>query len=188
MELRYSDFKLEDLFACQVGDVDIQQKHMNGNGHFVVNSGATETGIKGKSDIPARVFASNTITVDMFGLAFFRNYEYKMATHGHVFSLSLKSGKLTVEAGLYIVAAMSYFQQVFTWSNMLNWNKIKAMTICLPICENGEIDFAYMESYIRELEGARIRELEAYLEVTGLIDYRLTPDEQAFMNEYARGG
>jgi len=51
----------------------------------------------------------------------------------------------------------------------------------LPVTTDGEIDFAYMENYIRELEAARVRELEAYLKVTRLSDYKLTDDDLQFM-------
>ena len=49
--------------------------------------------------------------------------------------------------------------------------------IQLPI-QNGEIDFAFMESFIAELEAERIAELEAYLSATGLQDYTLTKEEE----------
>lgn len=51
----------------------------------------------------------------------------------------------------------------------------------LPVTSTGELDFAYMTTYIRELEAERIRELEAerireldaYLKVTGLANVTL---------------
>ena len=46
-------------------------------------------------------------------------------------------------------------------------------------CDNiKNIDFDFMESFIRELEEERIRELNAYLLATGLKDYTLTPEEE----------
>jgi hypothetical protein len=42
--------------------------------------------------------------------------------------------------------------------------------VSLPISLTGEIDFGIMESFIRELEEERIRELQSYLAETGLID------------------
>ena len=52
--------------------------------------------------------------------------------------------------------------------------------------KNGEIDFAFMENFIAELEAERIAELEAeriaeleaYLSATGLQDYTLTKEEE----------
>ena len=50
-----------------------------------------------------------------------------------------------------------------------------SIVIDLPTYHD-EIAFDYMESYIRELEQERIRELDAYLKATGLNDYELTLD------------
>lgn len=41
-----------------------------------------------------------------------------------------------------------------------------------------KIAFNYMESYIKELEAERLEELEAYLKVTGLKDYKLSQKEK----------
>lgn len=43
----------------------------------------------------------------------------------------------------------------------------------LPV-KNGEIDFDFMEAYVRELEEERVRELSAYLKVSGLDNYELS--------------
>lgn len=51
-----------------------------------------------------------------------------------------------------------------------------------------EISFDYMESYIRELEQERIRELDAYLKATGLNDYELTPEEKNSIEIMSKGG
>ena len=47
----------------------------------------------------------------------------------------------------------------------------------LPVTPEGDPDFKYMTMRIRELEAERIRELEAYLRVTGLDDTTLSASE-----------
>ena len=47
----------------------------------------------------------------------------------------------------------------------------------LPVTPAGDPDFEYMTMRIRELEAERIRELEAYLRVTGLNDTTLSASE-----------
>ena len=53
--------------------------------------------------------------------------------------------------------------------------------------QNGQIDFAFMEQFIAELEAERIAELEAYLRVTGLSDYILTEEERAVLEAFRNG-
>ena len=47
----------------------------------------------------------------------------------------------------------------------------------LPIKNDNTIDFDFMDTFISELEAYHISELEAYLEVTGFKNYKLTKEE-----------
>ena len=177
----YKDFKIEDLFSAQTGDTDLQQKDINGRGTLFINSGVEALGIKGKTDREAKVFDSNTITIDFWGNAYYRDFEYKMATHNHVFSLSgdvIKNRNI----GLYLVSTMSYMRKLFSYNNMGTWSKIKEQYIHLPVTKKGNIDFVYMESRIREMEESRIREMEAYLKVAGFENCELSVEENNALN------
>ena len=66
----------------------------------------------------------------------------------------------------------------YSWGNSISHKKIEDDVVQLPQTADGEIDFDFMESFIRELEEERIRELQSYLAVTGLSDYTLTLSEQ----------
>lgn len=55
---------------------------------------------------------------------------------------------------------------------------IKKHKIYLPMCKDKNIDFAFMENFIAELEAERLAELEAYLEAAGLKDTELTEAEE----------
>ncbi len=67
---------------------------------------------------------------------------------------------------------------------MCSWEKIKDFDIQLPLTPTSEIDFDFMESFIREIEAERMRELDAYLQTTGLKDYALTAAEQKVLEEF----
>ncbi len=173
----YKEFKIGQLFTAQTGDTDLQQKDINGEGTYFINSGIEGLGIKGKTDREAKIFNENTITVDFWGNAYYRDFKYKMATHNHVFSLS-GSVIRNRSVGLYLVSTMSYMRKLFSYNNMGTWSKIKELYITLPISQSGDIDFAYMESRIREMEESRIREMDAYLKVSGFENCELTEEEQ----------
>ena len=175
--VKWGEYRLGDLFEAQTGDVDLQQKDCNEKGEYLVNSGLDNCGIKGRTNRPAKVFPANTITVDFWGNAFYRNFKYKMATHNHVFSLSGKVIK-NESVGIFIATQFSYMRKLFSFDYMGTWNKIKELKILLPNTSNNEIDFDFMESFIRELEEERIRELSAYLTVSGLADATLTANER----------
>lgn len=171
------------MFSAQTGDTDLQQKDINGKGTYFINSGVEGQGIKGKTDREAKIFRSNTITIDFWGNAYYRDFEYKMATHNHVFSLTGDVIKNRI-VGLYLVTTMSYMKKLFSYNNMGTWSKIKEQYIHLPITQSNEIDFVFMESRIREMEESRIREMETYLKVAGFEDCELTEEEQEALTAF----
>lgn len=163
------------MFSAQTGDTDLQQKDINGKGTYFINSGVEGQGIKGKTDREAKIFRSNTITIDFWGNAYYRDFEYKMATHNHAFSLTGDVIKNRI-VGLYLVTTMSYMKKLFSYNNMGTWSKIKEQYIHLPITQSNEIDFVFMES--------RIREMETYLKVAGFEDCELTEEEQEALTAF----
>lgn len=178
----WRDIELCKLFTPQNGDFDIQKIHLNDKGHQVVSAGLENNGVIGKTDIKARIFPKNTLTCDMFGNVFYRDFEYKMVTHARVMCLH-PLFELNKKTGLYIASAMNYFKLLFSFADMATWGKISNLKLSLPVL-NEQIAFDFMESYIKELEAERLQELEAYLKVTGLDDYTLTPKEQEALKAF----
>ncbi len=76
----------------------------------------------------------------------------------------------------------------YSYENKASWNKVKMELIQLPIINNNQIDFDFMEIFIAELEAERIAKLEAYLTAAGLKDYELTPEEQKAIDNYQKLG
>lgn len=169
------------MFESQNGDFDIKKEHINGNGEYVITAGLSNNGILGKTDIKAKIFEPKTITIDMFGCAFYRQFQYKMVTHARVFSLK-PLFEITDKQGIFLSCSLNFLRYLFGYENMCSWEKIKNHKIKLPITQNGEIDFDFMESFIAELEAERVRELEAYLKAADLADTTLSADEQNALN------
>lgn len=181
--VEWGEYRIETLFTSSNGDFDLQKKHINGLGDYVITSGLTDKGILGKTDAPAKIFEKGTITVDMFGCPFYRQFQYKMVTHARVFSLKPVFA-LTHNQGLFLSNSLKFLSREFGYENMCSWEKIKTKTIQLPQY-NGKIDFDFMENFIAELEAQRIAELEAYLSVTGLKDTHLSAEEEQALACYS---
>ena len=161
-EVRFGKFVIGEIFKSQNGDTDLQKTDVNGKGVPIITSGVQNNGILGLSDREAKVINANTITVDMFGNAYFRDFAYKMVTHARVFSLELKEGALSDGAGLYICSKLKHFSELFSYNNMCSFNKIKSLSIELPIKSDGTPDFDYMERYIRAMEKVVIADVVKY--------------------------
>ncbi|WP_120901545.1 restriction endonuclease subunit S [Helicobacter pylori] len=176
---------------------DIQKRHINHKGEFVITAGLSNNGVLGQSDIKAKVFESHTITIDMFGCAFYRSFPYKMVTHARVFSLKPKF-EINHKIGLFLSTLFFDYPKKFGYENMCSWAKIKNDKVILPLKPTAntqtlkDIDFDFMEKFIAELEQCRLAELEAYLKVTGLSNTTLSSDEENALNVFngknSRGG
>ncbi len=181
--IKWGEFKLGDLFEASNGDFDIQKRHINHKGEFVITAGLSNNGVLGQSDIKAKVFESHTITIDMFGCAFYRSFPYKMVTHARVFSLKPKF-EINHKIGLFLSTLFFDYPKKFGYENMCSWAKIKNDKVILPLKPTAntqtldDIDFHFMEKFIAELEQCRLAELEAYLKATGLSNTTLSSDEE----------
>lgn len=185
--IKWGEFKLGDLFEASNGDFDIQKRHINHKGEFVITAGLSNNGVLGQSDIKAKVFESHTITIDMFGCAFYRSFPYKMVTHARVFSLKPKF-EINHKIGLFLSTLFFDYPKKFGYENMCSWAKIKNDKVILPLKPTAntqtlkDIDFNFMEKFIAELEQCRLAELEAYLKATGLSNTTLSNDEENALN------
>ncbi len=199
--IKWGEFKLGDLFEASNGDFDIQKRHINHKGEFVITAGLSNNGVLGQSDIKAKVFESHTITIDMFGCAFYRSFAYKMVTHARVFSLKPKF-EINHKIGLFLSTLFFGYPKKFGYENMCSWAKIKNDKVILPLKPTAktqtldDIDFHFMEKFIAELEQCRLAELEqcrlaelqAYLKATGLENTTLSSDEENALNVFNNSG
>lgn len=172
---------------------DIQKRHINHKGEFVITAGLSNNGVLGQSDIKAKVFESHSITIDMFGCAFYRSFPYKMVTHARVFSLKPKF-EINHKIGLFLSTLFFGYPKKFGYENMCSWAKIKNDKVILPLKPTAntqtleDIDFHFMEKFIAELEQCRLAELEAYLKATGLSNTTLSNDEENALNVFNNSG
>ncbi|MFP6043383.1 restriction endonuclease subunit S [Helicobacter pylori] len=187
--IKWGEFRLGDLFEASNGDFDIQKRHINHKGEFVITAGLSNNGVLGQSDIKAKVFESHTITIDMFGCAFYRSFAYKMVTHARVFSLKPKF-EINHKIGLFLSTLFFGYPKKFGYENMCSWAKIKNDKVILPLKPTAktqtleDIDFDFMETFIAELEQCRLAELQAYLKATGLENTTLSSEEENALNVF----
>ena len=130
----------------------------------------SDNGIIGYFDdaLPNARYFDNFISVNFFGISYY--HPYRASVEMKVHTLKLKNHDFTKAGGLFISAMINRrFDGLFSYGSQLSSSKLKnnSFKIQLPI-RNGEIDFAFMESFMAELEAERLAELEAYLLATGL--------------------
>lgn len=119
------------------------------------------------------------------GATFYQSKEFTVLQDSYAIKWIYSDVDLTDNQYLFLVGAISKrIYGNYEWTNKAGWERIKTNTISLPQTIDNQIDFAFMESFIRELEEERVRELAAYLTASGLADTTLTASEQAALNAF----
>lgn len=178
------DFYLKNLFTIKRGKRLTVEHRIKGN-RPLVTAGYENTGVAefiGNDE--QEVFPGDTITIDMFANAFYRNYSYSADDNILVlFDIIPFSSK----AKIFIVSQINkVLKSIFSYGKQYRMGSFEQTKIHLPT-KNGEIDFEFMENFIAELEAQRIAELDSYLLATGLKDYNLTAEEESVLEAFENG-
>ena len=134
-------------------------------------------------------FETSTMTIDIVndGAVSTGNVYSQPQKTGVLYNAYLIKPNFQVNTNILHFFTTSIFKSIkhkYGYENKAGWEKVKNENIQLPITSTGEIDFAFMEKFISELEEERISELNAYLEVTGLKDYTLTTEEENALKDF----
>lgn len=148
-----------------------------------VTAGEENTGISAYIGNNVDIFLENTITIDMFGSAKFRGYQYGADDHVAV----VHTEHLSKTSSQFIAACIhkASYSGKFSYSRNFYAKDADELVIELPTLNNN-LAFSYMETYIKTLEAERIETLEAYLTVTGLKDYHLTKKDEQILDKFAK--
>ena len=111
----------------------------------LITAGNINQGIAGYIEKNEELFTKNSITVDMFGNAFFRDYIFFADDNIIVF----KNDNLNTKQLLFINVALQYLTQIFDYRNQFRIASIDNLKIKLPT-KNNQPDWEYMENYITQ--------------------------------------
>lgn len=132
---------------------------IKGNLPFVT-AGENNQGISDYVGNDIKIYPSNTITIDMFGSAKYRNYNYGADDHVSI----IISNHLNKLANLFITGAIhkSSYNGQFNYGKNFYPKDADTLNIKLPINENNEIDFKYMETCISAVQKLVIKDVVDY--------------------------
>ncbi|WP_258058225.1 restriction endonuclease subunit S [Campylobacter hyointestinalis] len=179
--MKWSEFRIGDLFEQYRGKEKAPNQCKDGN-IPLINEISTNNGLS-KYATPTKVFTRNAITISInyATTVFYQSMDFCASVNISI----LKNDKiLNKKRALFIISQLRKINQKYNYAQKISKDKINDTKIQLPITQNGEIDFDFMESFIAELEAERVRELEAYLKASGLSDTTLSPDEKSALNTW----
>ncbi|WP_409373675.1 restriction endonuclease subunit S [Streptococcus suis] len=187
----WREYNLEVLFGKSTRGKRLKSSdRVEGNLPFVT-AGEENTGISAYIGNDVQVFRPNSVTIDMFGSAKFRGYEFGADDHVAI----VHTDHLAKRSAQFIAAAIhkSSYSGKFSYSRNFYAKDADELMISLPTINNN-LDFSYMELYIKTLEAERIETLEAerietleaYLTVTGLKEYHLTKNDEKILDTFTK--
>lgn len=145
----------------KINAIDIE---FNGN-HPYVARGEGGNGIRGYIDYDEKYlneantisFGQDTATVN------YQSQKYFTGDKIQVFKLNEKYGNLTEDKAIYLINSIKKAFERFLWGQQsYALDIISKIKIILPITPDGELDFDYMEHYIRAIEKLTIADVVKY--------------------------
>ena len=156
----------------------------------VYSSESTNNGIIGYTDNPEFICNNETPVYITFG------------DHTRTFNIAQKSFSVLDNVKVLIPKTANQKCLLFIitiWQKQIpnlgysrHWKVARNSILYLPQTVTGDIDFDFMETFVREIEDLRVLELEGisqrklntYLQATGLKDYHLTECERSFLKDF----
>ena len=150
--VRYKKFKLIDLFVCNKGKRLTSANQLEGD-IPLVTAGYLNTGIKNYISNSDMVLFNNSITIDMFGNCFYRDYEFCCDDNIVV----LSNPQINKYCKLYISFVIGLDKFRFNYGRQYRYKiHLPTHTIKLPIDNEGNPNWEYMTNYIKRLNYSKM--------------------------------
>lgn len=147
-----------------------------------VMAGVTNTGIVNYISNPVATFPGNSITIDIFGNTFYRDYSFGAGDDTGVYWSDIYDySKETMK--FFAISMSKTVEGKFDFGKKLRSSQSLHLKMMLPV-KNDQIDFNFMDDFIEELEKKYISELEFYLSSCNLKNCDLTPAEEKVLSDY----
>lgn len=181
-EVEWGEFTFKSIFNNIKQGRRLKKDDQKAGDIPFVMAGVTNTGVVNYVSNPVACFPENSITIDIFGNVFYRNYAFGAGDDTGVYW----NDKITYskETMLFFAVAMrKSLEGRYSYGKKLRSSQSLYFKMRLPV-KNNKIDFAFIDKFMAELEAERLAELEAYLSVTGLKNYELTEEEKKALKDY----
>ena len=147
---KWGVFAISELFShIEQGKRLKKHDQVEGNIPFVM-AGRTNTGVANYIANPIVMFPKNSITIDIFGNTFYREYEFSAGDDTGVYWNTKQTYSKNVM--LFLVAVIQKaIQESFDFSDKLRSSKSLDIAISLPITANNTPNWQYMEDYMSNI-------------------------------------
>lgn len=162
---KWGNFKICDIFDIVLSTGDNQADMLECGNIPLVSSGMNNNGVCKyikNGDEKSKIFNENTITVDMFGKAFYHCYKYFAVSHGRV-NILIPKKQINSEIGLFLVSVIEKsIVGKYSYNRMCCRSRLENQVIKLPITDEKQPDYEYMENYIKKITMYKLKNYMKY--------------------------
>ena len=161
-KVNWKEYRFADIFNnIQQGRRLKKDDQIEGSIPFVM-AGVTNTGIVNYISNPVATFPKNSITIDIFGNTFYRNYDFGAGDDTGVYWNTER--KLSREMMLFLTkTSEKALQGKFSYGKKLRSSQSLNFIMKLPT-KNGTPDYDFMNTYIKAIHKVVIKEVVLYAE------------------------
>nr|MBQ6242347.1 restriction endonuclease subunit S [Lachnospiraceae bacterium] len=149
----WKEFSLRDLFDFKLPQGDLQVKQVKDGEIPLITPSAYNNGLlqNVSADSKSTLFPANSLTVDMFGNAYYQEKKYFVTAHGHV-NVLLPKITLNRNIGMFIATAIrAMFLAKYGFSDMCTQKVLKKESVKLPVTRDDQPDWDYMDRYMSKV-------------------------------------
>ena len=157
--LNWKTFNLKNLFGKSTRGQRLKSTNRILGDLPFVTAGEFNEGISALIGNEVTVFSKNTTTIDMFGSAKYRNYEYGGDDHVAI----VHTEKLEKLASMFVTSAIhkSSYNNQFSYSRNFYAKDADELNISLP-SKNNQPDYLQMETFISAIQKLVIKDVVLY--------------------------
>lgn len=154
---KWKEFRIKDIFNVQKGErlTVIDRNHGN---IPLLTASSVDNGVSSLVDYEIfkdkkKIF-ENKITVDMFCNVFYQNFKYFSDDNIHTLLFKDNNYKKYYEnkyINLFLVSILKQLSKKYGYGRQVRLKRFEEEIIKLPIKKNNELDFKFMENYIKSL-------------------------------------
>lgn len=149
----WDEFDIAELFDMSLPKGDLQVKKVDdGDIPLITPSNFNNGMIQRISEhSKSTLYGKGSLTVDMFGNAYYQEEDFFVTAHGHV-NVLIPKMTLNVYTGTFLASTIrAMFFDKYGFNEMCTQKVLKAESIWLPITSTGEPDWQYMEDYMKQI-------------------------------------
>lgn len=152
---KWGEFRLGDVFECSgtfsLVKSDLDEAYGGGGGENVpfISRTTFNNGCDGYVEVEAKfITKGNCISIGGEGIyAFYQKEDFATGTN----ICTLRNEKLNQYVALFICAVLNHEVYRYSYGRARNLGRVENEIIKLPINHKGELDFDFMENYIKSL-------------------------------------